>query len=86
MQKAKISENYSFFILLSQTLMIKQVIMHADYDGQGPRKAPLNDIALIQLYPSEETGICAIFTETVKLRVKFCNQPNLYNHKKVVRK
>ena len=66
MQKAKISENYSFFILLSQTLMIKQVIMHADYDGQGPRKAPLNDIALIQLYPSEETGICAIFTETVK--------------------
>ena len=49
--------------------MIKQVIMHENYDPQGPRKAPENDIALLQLHPSEETGICAFFTNTTKLLV-----------------
>jgi len=43
-----------------QTLRVKQIIMHPRYTGAE------NDLALLQLYPTSESGECAVFGDTVQ--------------------
>ena len=47
-------------MLAHQSLRVKKIIIHKKYRGQD------NDLALIQLYPSQENGQCAIMNEFVQ--------------------
>ena len=47
-------------MLAHQSLRVKKIIIHKKYRGQD------NDLALIQLYPSQENGQCAIMNSYVQ--------------------
>ena len=47
-------------MLAHQSLRVKKIIIHKKYRGQD------NDLALIQLYPSQENGQCAIMNNFVQ--------------------
>ena len=49
-----------------QSLYIRNIIIHEGYKETGRRTGSQNDIALLQLYPSEETGQCVIFTPSAQ--------------------
>ena len=47
-------------LLGHQSLRVKNIIIHKKYRGQD------NDLALIQLWPSQPDGQCAIMTDSVQ--------------------
>lgn len=56
-----------------QTLEVKNVIIHPDFEDNI---ITYNDVALVQLFPTNQKGQCAVFTEDVQ---PACLPQGLYN-------